>query len=484
MATEISSRGMTKFNGSNFLVWKFQMKSLLLSKGILDIVTGARTLLLTDNEEDRQRWIQDDATASFLISSAMEPEQVQPLLICDTSKQMWDSLKAIYEQSSESSRLLRTQKFHSYRMVPTDTVIQHISKVQNMAKQLLEIGENVSNTTIIAKILGSLGPKFNSFRSAWDSVQPKRQTLNYLQERLLEEEARFLEQEEVPQAHVAWRQPEKKTMPRKFSKKPKKNNNNGNNGQRPAQPKGVCFVCGKSGHYARDCSERKGQKQHRPQQQHSDEAGTSNFQSFVAMVKECAVVESSTHNCQFQSDSVEDTWIFDSGASAHITYNKNYMSEYRPLQNDTVIYLGDNVVCKVLGVGSVVIERFVNKQWIESKLDDVSLVPDMKKNLFPAGTFTSKELTVSILKNGVNILKNNQVLISGEKLQNNLYRLFIRVKQRSEDLCASVASLSTWHERLGHVNIRALKYLVSKNLVEGLNVQEGTNQSAGATKII
>jgi len=44
-------------------------------------------------------------------------------------------------------------RFHDYKMASNDTVAQHFAKVENMARQLKDLGENVSDLTIMAKVL-------------------------------------------------------------------------------------------------------------------------------------------------------------------------------------------------------------------------------------------------------------------------------------------------------------------------------------------
>lgn len=68
-----------------------------------------------------------------------------------------------------------------------DSVVQHVAKVQNQALQLLDVGENVFEITIVAKILAGCTTKFNMFQTAWGSVNPQNQILENLQERLSRE---------------------------------------------------------------------------------------------------------------------------------------------------------------------------------------------------------------------------------------------------------------------------------------------------------
>lgn len=60
-----------------------------------------------------------------------------------------------------------------------------------MARQLTDLGENVSDVTVMAKILASLTTKYSTLTTTWDSVEPAKQTIEYLSERLIREESRL-----------------------------------------------------------------------------------------------------------------------------------------------------------------------------------------------------------------------------------------------------------------------------------------------------
>jgi len=74
-----------------------------------------------------------------------------------------------------------------------------------LAIQLRDLGEKVSDLTIMAKILSSLTSKFSVLQTAWDSVDPDRQTVEYLQERLITEESRLVAEKEESTAFSAMR---------------------------------------------------------------------------------------------------------------------------------------------------------------------------------------------------------------------------------------------------------------------------------------
>lgn len=60
-----------------------------------------------------------------------------------------------------------------------------------MARQLKDVGEEVSDVTVMAKILGSLPTKYNVFVTAWDSVGTVNQTISNLTQRLIKEETQL-----------------------------------------------------------------------------------------------------------------------------------------------------------------------------------------------------------------------------------------------------------------------------------------------------
>ena len=126
-------------------------------------------------------------------------------------------------------------------------MMQHIAKVQNMAAQLIDLGESVSNSTIMAKILGSLTTKYAIFQTAWDNVPVDSQNLENLQERLLREEARLSANDEAPGAFLATRKSGTNKNEKESSHDAKKKR-----GVRD-KTKIKCFKCHELGHYAREC---------------------------------------------------------------------------------------------------------------------------------------------------------------------------------------------------------------------------------------
>ncbi|KAL4126736.1 hypothetical protein QTP88_010945 [Uroleucon formosanum] len=103
---------------------------------------------------------------------------------------MWDKLLSIYEQKSATSISLLQEKFYSYVMDPVESMAGHISKLENLSKQLAQSGELISDSMLMTKILMTLPNTYKHFYSAWDSMWSENKTLTNLTSRLMVEESR------------------------------------------------------------------------------------------------------------------------------------------------------------------------------------------------------------------------------------------------------------------------------------------------------
>ena len=101
---------------------------------------------------------------------------MQNFLVAETAKEMWDRLFSIHERSTETQASIEP----TVSRVHDESSRYHISKVQNLARQLIDLGESIPNLVIISKILATLPPKYRHFRTAWGIMEEKRQTFDLL----------------------------------------------------------------------------------------------------------------------------------------------------------------------------------------------------------------------------------------------------------------------------------------------------------------
>ena len=177
----IDTASINKFDGSNYHQWKFQLLCALRAKGLYEIAKGteAKPAATTANSSVAdvaayKKWEKDDATAMFLLTTAMDFSQITLIENCTTSKEILDKLDAIYAQKTEINKMLAHERFSQYKMDLNDSIAQHIAKVENLAQQIKDSDETISDTAIMTKILGSLPAKFRSFHQAWLSLDEKK----------------------------------------------------------------------------------------------------------------------------------------------------------------------------------------------------------------------------------------------------------------------------------------------------------------------
>lgn len=261
----VSVKQIAKFDGTNFQLWKFQITTALVAKGLKGYVDGS----MVKPEAAFATWTMNNATAMCLISTAVEYSQVEYLITYNTAQEMWNKLCSIHEQCLPSNLLHLNQKFHAYSMSSCDGVAQHISKVDNMARQLRDLGEQISDTALMAKILGSLPSKYNALVTTWDSMPLASQTVENLRQRLIKEENRLTNDDEKAAALSAV------TRKSESSAKNSSRKNGGENNNRSSNTKMKCFYCDKTGHLIRSCRKRKNDI--------ANKNGEANVSAFIAV---------------------------------------------------------------------------------------------------------------------------------------------------------------------------------------------------------
>jgi len=154
-----------------------------------------------------------------------------------------------------------------------------------------------------------------------------------------------------------------------------------------------------------------------------------------------------------------DLW-YDSSASVHVCNNRAHFKEYKEANNGRKVLMGNHNTTKVLGMGSVKIQFTFGKK---VTLVNVLYVPAMRKNLVSADLLCKSGLKAIVESNKL-ILSKNGVFVGKGYSCDGMFKLSINNMINAFAYVVG-CSLFLWHERLGHVNFRSLKFMSKYGLI-------------------
>jgi len=80
-----------KLDGSNWITWKFQLKHLLLAKGLWKYVDGS-AVLAEDATAERQAKYQSESQKAFsVIAMSVSTSQLYLITSCEEPRKAWDA---------------------------------------------------------------------------------------------------------------------------------------------------------------------------------------------------------------------------------------------------------------------------------------------------------------------------------------------------------------------------------------------------------
>lgn len=447
---------VSKFNGHDFAVWKFQMMGFLEYHGLLEIVDGTTKRPASG---DTTAWDKLDKKARFYIGLSLESVQVRQVMNLKTAAQMWTRLESLYELKNPTSKHLLLQRFFEYKMDKDTSVAQHVAKIEEMARQLEDLGHKQEEATLITKVLHSLPESFRNLISAWDSVPEEEQTMTNLLPRLMKEE---LLNKGMAGLHLN----DVDTGSALYSNGKRSQNNKSNNYIRKSNDKskdqnsskkfnGRCHNCGKYGHRRSECRVK---EKNRNDSQTNIAVSTQEPNAFTAE--------------RLASTNWNDIWIADSGASYHMTAHKEWFVTLKPLEEGKItIRFGNGDLVSAKGIGRINAKSVVNGQSEKHTLNDVLFVPEITRNLFSIGAATGRGVKAEFTKDELFLKIKGKTKATGKRITDSIYRMDIEVVINTIEVNIATneeKSLDLWHARLGHANIRIVNEMAKNNNVIGM----------------
>ncbi|GJZ63363.1 zinc finger, CCHC-type containing protein [Tanacetum coccineum] len=162
-------------------------------------------------------------------------------------------------------------------------------------------------------------------------------------------------------------------------------------------------------------------------------------------------------------------WWIDSGATTHVCKYRCWFKTYEPVEDESVLYMGDDLFAPVHGKGSVMLEFSLGKS---ITLFNVLYVPKPHKNLI-SGPVLNKCGYKQVYESDKYILSKCGVFVGFGYYNNGMFMLNLnKVLDDSDSVYMSssaVVNSLLWHARLGHIHYKRMLEMSKDELIPAID---------------
>ncbi|KAK2426061.1 putative mitochondrial protein [Trifolium repens] len=476
-------------DAKNWDRWHKQMKVIFGFQEVQDVVETAIEPLpanATDAQQTAHRALKKkDFKAMFFIHQCVDLTNFQKIENATSSKECWDILQRCHAGNDKLKQVrLQTLKrqFELLQMEPNETVSEYFNRIQQVSNAMKGCGEEITDHTIVSKIMRTLSYKFDTIAVAIEeSKDLSNLKVEELQCSLEAHEQRVNERnkdrssEQALQAQSSnkngWNKGKGKNKnknqynqqegSKKDQEKGESSKNEGNGkGKKPMNKKHIqCYNCQKYGHFASECRGKKVPRQHNNEESKANVAENDNGSDPDPLLVQMMATTDDT----FPKD---DGWYLDTGCSTHMTGNKSWLINYDASKKSTIRF-ADSRTVQSEGIGDVLIK---GKNGNQALITGVLYVPDMKSNLLSMGQLVEKGFSMTLGNNEMKVFSNDKKLILCAPLSKS--RTFQVQFTASDSHCLASEVIHDaawlWHLRYGHLNFKSLSNLKNHCMVSGL----------------
>ena len=139
-------------------------------------------------EEDFDDLLEKTIDDEDEVKCISEEKKCKSILVqCRRAKEMYDSLKEVFERKSVASQLYLRKKLMTMKLEETDDMSDHFLFFDKTVRQLKAIGTKLENLDIVCFLLLSLPKSYESLVTALETLEPDTLTIDFVKGRLLDE---------------------------------------------------------------------------------------------------------------------------------------------------------------------------------------------------------------------------------------------------------------------------------------------------------
>lgn len=417
----------------NFDEWTFAVENVLVLEGMLHCV---QPVVGKDIKPE------DDAKARAKLCLTIDPALYVHIKTTKTSKELWDKLKSLFDDSGFSRKISLLRHLISIRRENCEDMTTYVTQIVETSQRLSGTGFEITDQWIGSLMLAGLPDKFTPMIMAIEHSGIAI-TSDVIKTKLLDSEPLELMGKETQNTEAAFASKWAKSKPRAG------NTDQSRNGRKSIPVKVTdgnksnitCYKCKNTGHYRNQC----------PMLEKSSKNKSSNAFS--------AVFLSARYS--------KDEWYVDSGASVHMTAVQSWLQEVSSPKACSEIMIANNEKLHVVCKGNIEIST---QQGYDITIKDVLCVPSLTTNLLSVSQMIKNNNSVSFSNNQCLIHNAKNELVAVANLTDGVYKLNLRNTQVTKCLIARDNSL-LWHRRLGHINTKDLNKM-KNGAVEGVDYKD------------
>jgi len=497
-----------KLTSFNYCQWARSIQIFLRAENALAITLGEEPEPPAQQVQRRSDWIMREGKVLAIIYNSCTMVTQEHVEDGDRARAMWDMLKEKFDSNNSRAGQLEVRRsFNQSCVQSAQTIEDYIAVLLRYRKTLAGTDNAITEETFKAHLLSTLPKSYDNYVDILMEQQDEH-TIDSLIQRLLEREKTLQSHSgentsantamssgsaltvrhavnhgiSNPNLRLASQMPTRSGRGRGVyrgkgsTSHPPWRARHGGAGRRSGGTwvgRGMnCWHCGKEGHRQSECRtlNREGSARSRMREQLREQdtgVKSSTDTSYVSMAtsdRYALAVKASTGG----PASLDRLWIVDSGASNHIANRREDFLTDKLLNPPRRMHFGDNSWVLAIGIGNV--RLYLVEQGCHITIEALH-VPVMSLSLVSVGCLCAtmnvcfNELTCQISR------RNQRGLIAFlARLDTScgLWKIIggpgdngrmILVNLSAAGLAAP-PTLERWHQRLGHLNIRAVKALI------------------------
>lgn len=445
-----------QFDGTNFNNWKFRIQVLLEEKDLLEFIETPLVDLIEDDDdldEVNKIRMREKKCKSILVQ-CIHDSQLEYIKDKKYAKEIFDSLKAVFERTSVAGQLLLRKQLLTMKYADGADMQKHFLAFDKNVRDLKAIGATMEQIDIVCHLLLTLPKSFDTLVTAIETIDPDKLTLEFVKSRILDE----------------------------FGKRLSAGSSKASNdsvAMNSSRPKVRCYNCGKSGHYKSQCkSPEKGSNSNgnrmknftrrsasfmKDEEEYSSEA--SSFCTFINEESNEALIVDAQAQAAECNEEGKLKFVMDSGATDYMVNDKSYFGEVNEIKPISIAVAKDGAKLVSKEKGNISVKTSQNSP--SRSIKDVLYVEHLKCNLMSVARLCDKGYEVTFKKNGATVSKDGETIFMAER-KGMLYEATFQVEKTVFAGTANENNQSLWHSRLCHLNVFDMRKLINNEMVTGL----------------